>query len=92
MFRGQDTVLSDYHYKLNHPLTTLNMYGHTCVYFLTCIDNIGDTMFGGGITVVLGYSYGDDNHGFQLCMKYYPGTSMRYRCLDNGNWTELFAI
>ena len=73
---------------VNNP-TTLFGKIHTpyCIMFA---DNIGDSIFGGGITAIYGFAYANDQYGAQLCMKY--GTELRYRTKRSEIWTDLKNI
>lgn len=51
-------------------------------------DGTGTSIFGGGISFIIGYTYLSDNYGSQLVIKYNT-RSLKIRCKVEGAWTEL---
>lgn len=74
---------------INNPTTLFGTTRHTpyCILFT---DNIGTSIFSGGITAIYGYAYANDRYGAQLCMKY--GLKLQYRTKSDGIWTNLNNI
>lgn len=56
-------------------------------YAILFIDNKGDSVLGGGASLVLGYSYIDDQYGAQISIKY-SDTSLRIRNKYEGKWSN----
>lgn len=74
---------------VNNPTTLFGTTRHTpyCILFT---DNIGNSIFTGGITAIYGYTYANDRYGSQLCLKY--GLQLKYRTKSDGVWTNLNNI
>lgn len=58
-----------------------------CIYFQ---DKVGDSPFNGGDSMVLGYTYSNNNYGAQFYIKYNGVFQKRYK--NNGEWTEFVNI
>ena len=56
-------------------------------YAILFTDSIGDTIYGGGTTLFIGYTYPDDKWGAQLRMKYSDNT-ISVRRKTTGTWGE----
>lgn len=54
-------------------------------------DNTGTSIFGGGISFIIGYTYLSDDYGSQLVIKYNT-LSLKIRCKIEGAWGELLNI
>lgn len=54
-------------------------------YILLVNDNKGETIFGGGISFIIGYTYKNDDYGTQLVMRY-SNKTIRVRNKYNGVW------
>ena len=70
---------------LNNP-TKINYIGaNDACYNFIFVDNVGDSPLGGGKTEILGYTYGNGLHGFQMAFKY--NEAPRWRNLIGGTWS-----
>lgn len=54
-------------------------------------DNAGTSIFGGGVSFIIGYTYLSDNYGSQLVIKYNT-LGLKIRCKIEGAWGELLNI
>lgn len=54
-------------------------------------DSTGTSIFGGGISFIIGYTYSSDNYGSQLVIKYNV-PSLKIRCKIESVWSELSDI
>lgn len=54
-------------------------------------DDTGTSIFGGGISFIIGYTYLSDDYGSQLVIKYNT-LSLKIRCKIKGAWGELLNI
>lgn len=54
-------------------------------------DDTGTSIFGGGISFIIGYTYLSDDYGSQLVIKYNT-LSLKIRCKIEGAWGELLNI
>ena len=71
----------------NPTLLVGNKSSAYCIYFQ---DNVGDSPLGGGASMVLGYTYSNDDYGVQFYIKY--NGEFRKRNKNNGKWTEFVNI
>lgn len=63
----------------------------TTPYALLVQDDANSTIFGGGISFIIGYTYVDDKYGAQLVLKYGDDV-LRFRNKYSGNWSDLTSI
>ena len=71
----------------NPTLLVGNKSSAYCIYFQ---DNVGDSPLGGGASMVLGYTYSNDDYGAQFYIKY--NGMFQKRNKNNGEWTEFVNI
>lgn len=72
--------------KINNPTT---IFGRANTpYMLLVNDNKGDTIFGGGISLIIGYTYKNDMYGAQMTISF-SGKTIRTRNKRNGTWSNL---
>ena len=72
--------------KINNPTTVFGKVNTP--YMMLVNDNNGDTIFGGGISLIIGYTYKDDMYGAQMVIRYSSKT-IRVRNKSRGVWAEL---
>lgn len=76
--------------KLNNPTT---IFGEkNTPYCIIWGDSVGNSIFGGGMSCVYGYTYDSDMHGTQVIIKYNPSESIKIRTKTKGEWSELINI
>ena len=62
-----------------------------CAYCIILNDMVGDSIFSGGISMILGYTYADGLYGSQIQIKYsYEGVRKRNKA--NGEWGDIIQI
>lgn len=75
--------------KINYPLNNFPFIGNKNLaypYTIVFRDRVGDSPFGGGITLIIGYEYSDEMHGAQIALNYTG--YFRYRHKDKDSWTD----
>lgn len=75
--------------KLDTPSLVFNV-GRALPYIFVFTDNDGGSDLNGGISIVYGLMYENDNYGVQIAV-HYSGV-IRKRNKDNNVWTKWTAI
>lgn len=75
--------------ELDDPIS---IFGPTTPYVILFSDNVGTTMFGGGYSLILGYTYTSSNWGAQLAFGYGGTSDIAYRVKQNGTWSDLVTL
>ena len=72
--------------KINNPTTIFG--AKNTPYMMLVNDNKGNTIFGGGISLIIGYTYKDDLYGAQMIISFNNKVS-KTRIKYKGVWSEL---
>ena len=72
--------------KINNPTTIFG--GANTPYMMLVNDNKGDTIFNGGISLIIGYTYKDDMYGAQMTINF-SSKAIRTRIKRKGTWSDL---